>query len=531
MPITAPLCLQPHNHTLPRLPLHGIAATRQLERLWLERLPAGTLMQRAGMAVARLAMAVAPHARHIWVACGYGNNGGDGLEAAALLQKLGKRVTVTLLASPGALPADAHAAYQHACRAGVIFSADCPPAMTPQDMCIDALLGIGATRAPDDAMRACIRRMQASTALILAIDVPTGLHADTGTVALNDNDGWVRASHTLTLLTLKPGLFTADGRDASGTVWWDGLGTHCAPPTQNASAWLQGACTECSPLQPEPAPLPPHASHKGSFGDVCIVGGATGMTGAALLAGSAALHAGAGRVHVGVLSAAVASYSPELMLRTVNQPGDLAALPLTNATVACGCGGGTPIAALLPDLLQQACRLVIDADGLNALSSDPLLHGLLGARSSRQQPTILTPHPAEAARLLGCNTADIQRDRVAAARALAEHHGCVVAVKGSGTVIAAPGRLPVVVHAGNARLATAGTGDVLAGCMAACWEQAAQAVPPGNQAPADAHDMAFDAACAAVHIHGHAADQWDAARPTPALTAGALATALQRPAL
>ncbi len=486
----------------------------------MQQLPPHTLMQRAGEAIARLALAIAPHAGTIWIACGPGNNGGDGMQAAAWLQRQGKRVLVTLLQQPEALPQDARAAHAAACAAGVGFVDQAPP-LQANDLCIDALLGIGASRAPSTAMLGCIAAMQAAACQTLAVDLPTGLDADTGHWLAGGNAGQcAHADHTLTLLTLKPGLFTAHGRDAAGTTWWGGLDTSPQPTAEHASAWLHDAH-----LGPDYAPpvttLPQHASHKGSFGDVCIVGGAPGMAGAAWLAGSAALHAGAGRVYAGLLDLAAIGLplQPELMPRPLACAADLQCLPIGTATTACGCGGGTAVAEFLPDLLQQSPRLVIDADGLNAIAGSPALQESLCQRTARGLHTILTPHPLEAARLLGTDAATVQHDRLHAACALAEQSQAVVVLKGSGTVVAAPAglqQLPSIHFSGNARLATAGTGDVLAGCMAACW---AQLAPSGASA--------WRAATLAVQAHGLLATRWPASAAQ--LTAGALAQALTRP--
>lgn len=463
-------------------PLFGVASTRTLESTVAAPLPPHTLMQRAGLAVARLALALAPHARTIWIACGPGNNGGDGMEAAMHLHSWGKRVAVTWLGDEARAPADARASWQRARGAGVPF-ASAPPASW--DLAIDALLGIGGARPLDGAMAQWAGLMGAANAPVLAVDVPSGLGADTGTGPS------VRATHTLSLLSLKPGLFTADGRDAAGEVWFDDVGVDRA--RQEPTAWLSG---------PPPAGPRPHASHKGSYGDVAVIGGAPGMTGAALLAGSAALHGGAGRVYAALLdggSLAVDASQPDLMFR----PWD--SLPLDTMAVACGCGGGDAVRAVLPRVLSVAGQLVLDADALNAIAADPQLQTLLLARSKRGKPAVITPHPLEAARLLGRGAAQVQGDRLRAAGELVQRFGCVVVLKGSGTVIAAPDETPRINPTGNARLATAGTGDVLAGMVAA---RLAAGAPP------------LEAASDAAYLHGIAADRWPAGRP---LTASALA--------
>jgi len=475
-----------------RQALFGVEATRRIEHAAQAALPPHTLMQRAGRAVAQLALALAPHARHIWIACGPGNNGGDGLEAALHLQHWGKSPVVTWLGHPDSTPPDAAASYQRAIKAGVRF-AETPP--QDYDVCIDALLGIGAqTRAPEGRMAQWISLMNHSSALVLAVDVPTGLQADTGHAA----PCCVQADHTLSLLTLKPGLFTADGRDAAGIIWLDSLETaQRTAPNQaeniNPTAWLAG-CPQTTVRR--------HASHKGSYGDVAVIGGAAGMTGAALLAASAALHAGAGRVFVGLLDGDTLNVNicqPELMFRSP------LALDVSAMTVVCGCGGGAAIADQLPKLLSTSARIVIDADAINVIAVDEQLKTLLNARSQRPAPTVLTPHPLEASRLLGISVTQVQQDRLAAAQQLAQRFGCVVVLKGSGTVIAVPGDIPIINPTGNARLASAGTGDVLAGMIGARLA---------------AGQTALQAAGDAVYLHGLLSEQWPVGQP---LTAGELA--------
>jgi hydroxyethylthiazole kinase-like uncharacterized protein yjeF len=469
-------------------PLFDVAASRALEQAAASLLPPHTLMRRAGLAVARLALALAPHARTIWIACGPGNNGGDGIEAAVHLRQWGKDPVVTWLGDEARAPADSLASLKRAREAKVAFATEMPPQW---DLGIDALLGLGSARPLEGVLERWAQAMSAAAAPVLAVDLPSGLQTDTGT-----GDA-VTATHTLSLLSLKPGLFTAAGRDASGQVWFDDLGI--GEPGREPVAWLGG---------PPAVPVRLHASHKGSYGDVAVIGGAAGMTGAALLAGSAALHAGAGRVFVALLDGGtmmVDATQPELMFRAWDS------LDLTQMAVACGCGGGDAVRAVLPKVLSRARALVLDADALNAIAADTQLQSLLQARARRQGSTVLTPHPLEAARLLGCNSQQVQSDRLLASRDLAQRFGSVVVLKGSGTVIAAPGRPPTINPTGNARLATAGTGDVLAGMVAS---RLAAGAP------------AFDAAAGAVYVHGLAADNWPVELP---LTASALARAVGAP--
>jgi len=483
-------------------PLHDSTASRTIEQAALAGARTHALMARAGLTVARLAIAVAPQCRSVWVACGPGNNGGDGLVAARHLLALGWQVQVSLLGDATRQPADAADALRQAQQAGVPITS-CLPAdghLPAHALAIDALLGLGSRRAPEGVLAGAVGLLQRGAAPVLAVDLPTGLCGDTGQRL---GDAAVQASHTLCLLTLKPGLFTAQGRDHAGRVWLDDLGVGTAPGT--ATAWLSGPETVDLLL-----PGRSHAQHKGSFGDVLVLGGAPGMGGAALLAARAALAAGAGRTCLARLDqdAAPDPQRPELMPRQAADAVQPAMLQ--RSTVVCGCGGGSAVVPHLPAVLQHAQRLVLDADGLNALAADPALQALLRARAARGQATVLTPHPLEAARLLGCSTTDVQADRLARAQALADRLQATVVLKGSGSVITSPGRLPWINPTGNARLGTGGSGDVLAGWLGGLWSQAA------------GHD-AHAAAAAAVWLHGRAAEAGDLRLP---LRAGDLIDAM-----
>ena len=532
-------------------PLFSAAATRTLERATQAQLLPHTLMQRAGLAVARLALALGPHAQCIWVACGPGNNGGDGFEAAMHLHQWGKRVVVTWTGLPtgregrAALPPDAQASQARALAAGVTMADKPPPDF---DFCIDALLGIGAhidsdlldKRRINTLMAQWLGIMQVSGKPTLAVDIPTGLNADTGQSTLTPSPtsptspttsatqlivGNVRKTgatatfapyfqrFTLSLLTLKPGLFTASGRDSAGEVWFDDLGIQCTEAAAGPTAILLGKDQVTRRRVPKSAA--PQASHKGSFGDVAVLGGESTprshMAGAVLLAARAALHAGAGRVFVALLgheslgaALNVDPQQPELMFRSPE------ALDLVSQVIVCGCGGGEAIKSVLAKVLSNAPRAVLDADALNAISNDSSLQTLLVARNARGYKTVLTPHPLEAARLAGTTASAVQADRLATACQLAERFQCIVVLKGSGTVIAAPGELPAINASGNPLLASAGTGDVLAGMMGAYLA---------------AGLSAFEAACGAVFTHGDLADVWLRQRPGEVLTASALANA------
>lgn len=481
-------------------PLHAAAAARALEAQALARHQPHELMERAGLAVARLARALLPDAGLVEAWCGPGNNGGDGYVAARWLHESGAPVRVRECGDPSRLPGDAAQARRRACDAGVPMLAPTEgtgTGLAMPDLVLDALLGLGTTRAPQGPLAEAIGwidALRAGGALVLAVDLPSGLHPDTGQPI---GDAVVRADHTLSLLSLKPGLFTGRGRDLAGSVWFDDLGHPAtAPPGDSAgpTAWLSS---------PARRPPWPHAAHKGQRGDAWIIGGAPGMAGAAWLAARSALAAGAGRVYVSALASApwptLDPGRPELMHR----PFDTAAATLlAMATAVVGCGGGDAVREPLPRLLADSPRLVLDADALNQIAAASELERLLQGRADRGQATVLTPHPLEAARLLRIGSTAVQADRLAAAVELAFRTASVVVLKGSGTVVAGPGALPCINPSGNAALATAGTGDVLAGWLGGLWAQAPR-------------QAAFDVARAAVWQHGHAADT-----VRPAATAG-----------
>lgn len=499
-------------------PLHGAESTRAIETRAMAITPPHALMARAGHAVARLAIALMPLAGRILVLAGPGNNGGDGLIAAMHLHRLGRRVVVIHLADPSRLPADAADALARARTAGVELrgSVDDLPGC---NLVIDALLGIGGSRAPSGSIRSAIDAIGRQPAPVLAVDLPTGLDGRTGSRL---GDAAVKADWTLSLLTLKPGLFTAEGRDHAGEVWHDSLGVTA---DEQPCAWLGSA------VAPPPPGLPArlHTQHKGSFGDVLVVGGAPGMRGAAWLASRAALVAGAGRVYVSLLGPGEAEAPlPELMQRPRAWESDPASLE--TATVVCGCGGAALVADVLAPLLEHAGRLVLDADALNAVAAQPGLQQRLVARSSLRRPTVLTPHPLEAARLLQTTSADVQFDRLAAASRLAERYRAVIVLKGSGTVVADGCGPPWINASGNAALAAPGSGDVLAGWLGGLWarhgaaagrHRAGGAMPIGTGAMPASEPLerpnpwtgdetigtAVQAARSAVWLHGLAADR------------------------
>jgi hydroxyethylthiazole kinase-like uncharacterized protein yjeF len=513
------------------LALFDVAQTRHLENLAASRIVRGpSLMTQAGLSVAKLAMAIKPFAPCYWVFCGPGNNGGDGLEAATHLHQGGQQVRVVLWHPSAMRPSDATLALGKVKALGISIQEAVPTQteVSRHDLCIDAMLGIGlrsstpdahkahdAPEAPDaskldteQAMQSWIHSIYQLGADVLAIDIPSGFNANTGqfqnTTGVRQD---IQAQHTLQLLTAKPGCMMALGRDVCGTLWLDTLGSEDLQKTLNATAKLNSRLQTVLKRQ--------HASHKGSFGDVAVIGGEAvqvrgmGMTGAVDLAASAALHAGAGRVMACYLVDDLQSNQARPRLAEIMQR-EFSALKLASGVIVCGCGGGATVRKVLPQVLQQSMRLVLDADALNAISQDPWLRDLLRQRAVKNMQTVITPHPLEAARLLSTDSASIQNDRLSAAKTLAHDLNCTVVLKGSGTVIAKSGEVPAVNFTGNARLATGGTGDVLAGLLAARMAQGMRE---------------FEAACAAVFEHGLAADECN----LPTLTAGKLAEVIRGP--
>ena len=460
--------------------LYSAAMLREIEQTALSALPAGTLMQRAGAAAATLALQlvqVAPTDATILVLAGPGNNGGDALDCAAHLADAGARVHIVLLAAPERLPTDASAALQRVRASTAVLSDHLPGG--PWSLVVDGLFGIGLQRALEGSARALVEAVNLLGCPVLALDVPSGLDADTGNV-VGENGIALRASHTITFIGDKPGLHTADGRDYSGVVSVAELGLDmqqfAASPIQLGDVDLFRSAARRR-LQ---------NSHKGSYGDVSVIGGAQGMTGAVLLAARSALYSGAGRVFAAFVGPALAldPQHPELMCRMAEE------VDFAQSVLVIGPGMGTALPAkkVLMRALQSDAPLVLDADALNLIAAEPgLKKNLAGHRSA----VLLTPHPLEAARLLACSTAAVQSDRLRAASDLAQQCNAVVILKGSGSVIAAPDGALVINPTGNPALATGGAGDVLAGV---CGALLAQGWP------------VWQAAVGAVWMHGRAAD-------------------------
>ncbi|MDR0997286.1 MAG: NAD(P)H-hydrate dehydratase [Zoogloeaceae bacterium] len=465
------------------LSLYGNDALRALEQAHLTE----PLMDRAGYAAAEWARHLSPDPEApILIVAGGGNNGGDALTAARFLREAGHRPTVVFTGKTDKLPPDAAnalAAWQAA--GGEVLTSLPQGETTAWSLILDGLFGIGLTRQlrnPANVQIATLNQIAAACrAPVLALDCPSGLSAQTG-ARLGET---VRATHTLSFIAAKPGLYTADGPDCCGEVRIAPLGIDLSAEATPPDGTLSAPPLFAPRLQ---------NSHKGTYGSVGLIGGAPGMTGALLLAGRAALRLGAGRAYLGMIDASAPSVDcvcPELMLR---MPAMLFDSGLSVLAVGPGLSQGRGALALLERAIDTSLPLILDADALNLLSGNEPLRK---KARNRRQPLLLTPHPMEAAKLLGRTTRDIQADRIGAAKKLATSLNAIVALKGCGTVLAAPdAQAPGGIRwqinpTGNAGLATAGTGDVLTGMTAAFL---AQGMPP------------FTALSAAVWLHGKAAE-------------------------
>ncbi|WP_233849736.1 NAD(P)H-hydrate dehydratase [Paraburkholderia sp. HD33-4] len=521
-----PTLFDPLTDSQPRaLPLLTLTDLRIAESQAAAALPEHTLMARAGHAAARWLLeriaadtSVTKSQQRAWLIVGPGNNGGDTLVVATELHKAGIAVEVCMPVE--VKPADARWALDAARAAGVSISAAPPASLDGHNWLVDGMFGIGLARPLDGVFATIARQLsqrtktRATQGAVLALDVPSGLDSDTGAVVGGNGAAAVHATHTITFIGAKPGLFTAQGRDLAGRVTVAPIGLAAGingGASQDAATGAPRAAIQLSApdLFGPFLPARDFATNKGTFGSLAVVGGDTGMCGAPILAARAALYTGAGKVHVALLGEGAPPYDPphpELMLHPLDT------LPLDSMdalAIGCGMGHGERATRVLHDVLRLDVPKLFDADALNLIAKDPALAAEVTARGVQGDPCILTPHPLEAARLLGSDAASVQRDRLAAARALAARFASVVVLKGVGTIVAAPDGRLAVNPTGNAALATGGTGDVLGGLIGALLAQ---------------HLPRFEAALAGVYLHGLAADTLSAQGHGPAgLTAGELA--------
>jgi NAD(P)H-hydrate epimerase len=467
--------------TLPN-DVHRAATVHQLEQAAIASGTAGyTLMRRAGAAALAHVRQRWPTARSMVVVAGPGNNGGDGLVLAQLARDAGIFTHAMLVGDAAALRGEAQQALQDLRTAGMDVQPFDASLLDSHDLIIDALLGIGVRAPLKPEWRAAIDAMNAAGRNILSLDVPSGLEPDTGRALPA-----VHATATLSFLALKLGLFLGEGPEHAGAVLFDGLGVTAAAPSQPALQRLDHGCLN--------AVLPPRArqSHKSMFGRVLIVGGGVGMPGAVRLAAESALRVGAGLVTVASRPehlATVVGPRPELMFHGVCDASDVDAVLAQADVIAVGPGLGRSdwARALLQHVLRQrqgGQRLVVDADALNLIAE--------GVALQRCADWVLTPHPGEAARLLGISTEAVQEDRLAALSALCKQRGGTIVLKGAATLIRQTGSIPLLCEKGNPGMAVPGMGDVLTGALTGLLAQGAEP---------------FAAAAAAVYAHAVAGDR------------------------
>lgn len=456
------------------LPLYRSDAIRQIETQALDL----DLMAKAGKAAAQYAQKIiAPGGRNVLLLAGPGNNGGDAFEAAVHLQKKFYRVDVLHPADPRRLRGEAKSAFEKWQAAGGTLLTTLPE-KPRYDLVIDGLFGIGLSKTIGGNYAALITQVNALPALRLALDIPSGLHADTGVA-----DGIAfRAAHTITFIAHKPGLHTLDGPDYCGEIHLADLGLDARALLEPEGELLDASVLSALPLRRA------QNFHKGKAGTLAVIGGAEGMVGAAVLAARAGLKLGAGRVRVGLLCEQPPAFDQlqaELMLGRAEL-----ALDETLTAIAAGPGMGedSPAQRILSTALRSDKPLLLDADALNMIAA----YGVLkSAATTRKAPTLMTPHPAEAARLLEISTAQVQADRIEAALMLAQKFKAHVLLKGNGSICASPSGRWWINSSGNPGMASAGMGDVLSGMAGALLAQGVEAE---------------QALLAAVYLHGAAGD-------------------------
>ncbi|MEE4250323.1 MAG: NAD(P)H-hydrate dehydratase [Alcanivoracaceae bacterium] len=464
--------------------LHDAAGVRELDRRAIEQagIAGETLMVRAGEAAFRRLQEHWPDCQAPAVICGAGNNGGDGYVVALLAQNAGLHPQVYTTVAIEYLRGDARTMAERALAEGVPVTvlADVLPDLSGHDLVVDGLLGTGLSGTVRPALAALIRHINASDLPLLALDIPSGLSADTGA----ELGAALRADVTATFVGMKRGLLTGAGPALTGQLYFEDL---AIPESVQHSL-----SADCRMVQIDQLArlLPPRRrdAHKGDHGHVLVVGGDHGYAGAVLLAAEAAARSGAGLVSVATRPehvTALVGRRPEIMVRGVEHGDDLEPLLKRTSVVVCGPGLGLDAwgFGLLGKVLASGLPLVLDADALNLIARHQL---------HWQAPAVLTPHPGEAARLLNSDSRTVQDDRFAAVHELASRYQSTVLLKGAGTLIGCTDQPVALVHAGNPGMASGGMGDVLSGIIGALL---GQGLGP------------YDAARFAALVHGLAADR------------------------
>jgi NAD(P)H-hydrate epimerase len=460
--------------------LYTADQVRAMDRHAIEHLgiPGLTLMERAGAAAFATLRQRWPAAKFLSVVCGGGNNGGDGYVIARLALEAGLDARVYALRPPEALRGDARLAFQAYRDAGGSWLDYVPMHLEHAEVIVDALFGTGLDREVAGGDAAVIRAINSTAAGVLAVDIPSGLHADSGAVL----GSAVEADVTVSFIGLKRGLFTGSGPAFCGSVIFDDLDT---PANVRQSARPSARLIRSHDCR---MPRRPATTHKGQCGHVLVIGGDSGYGGAACLAASAAARVGSGLISVAVHpdhAPMVNASRPELMCRGIREAADLDPLLARATVLALGPGLGQRdwSLGLFRSALSSKLPLVVDADALNLLALQP----------RRREDWVLTPHPGEAARLLGTSTAAIARDRFGAITELQARYGGVVVLKGAGSLIRGPDGLAQVCTAGNPGMASGGMGDVLTGVIAGLIAQGLDTMAAarcGVQWHAEAGDLA-----------------------------------------
>jgi NAD(P)H-hydrate epimerase len=439
------------------LSLYRAEQVRAMDRYAIDKvgIAGQVLMERAGQAAWNLLLDKWPRAAKIAVFCGPGNNGGDGYVVARLAKAAGRTVCLYSMVTEKTLQGDAKKAAQQWLAEGGEIKVWNHEEEGAFDVIVDGLLGTGLDRPVEGEMAALIDDMNHLKVPILALDIASGLHADSG-ASLGRT---ICAAATISFIGLKQGLFTGEGVAHSGEVYYDALSV--------PSAVLASQSCSSSYFSPSTPYLPKRkkTAHKGAFGHVLVVGGESGFSGAIQMAASAALRSGAGLVTVATRKEHAALLNltrPELMVQGVEKPSELLSLLQKASIVAIGPGLGQSRWAqrLLSSVIECSVPSVVDADALNIIAKEPL----------KKDNWVLTPHPGEAARLLGLTIEKVESDRFRAIKTLQEKYGGVIVLKGAGTLVF-DGEELTVNSSGNPGMASGGMGDVLTGVIAALLAQ------------------------------------------------------------
>lgn len=474
--------------------VYSTAEIREIERLAAALPSPPSLMEKAGLAAAEVARdkLLTQDRTKVLVLAGPGNNGGDAFAMARQLRTWRYKVTLVFTGERANLSGDARQMLDAWLAAGGEIHPDIPES-TLWDAVIDGLFGIGLDHREGGNLTgqyfALVNKVNSMILPTLAIDIPSGLGSDTGNV----HGAAIRAALTVTFIGLKPGLLTNHGPDYCGEIFVRDLDLDVASLKAPSSWTIDQSCVQ--KILPPPRPA---NSHKGMFGSIGIIGGSVGMIGAVLLAGTAALKLGAGRVYLGLIAGngpGIDTTQPELMLRPIHE---LYSLDNLNCLiVGPGLGTGPDACFWLSCALESDLPLVLDADALNLIATHSGIADLL---RNRKASSILTPHPAEAARLLNSDSSTIQGDRMSTAADLAQRFDCYVVLKGSGSICAMPDGKRYISTSGNPGLSSAGTGDILSGIIGAFLTQG---LSPENSL------------LLSVYLHGAAADALQAQHGGP----------------